>query len=754
MEFKRWLEQSHSYQETVETAVQLLMLLMEEEHPDMIPENLSIRSSEGKIYQSANLPAEKEQLPPDSSSPADDKDNVFLIAVMLNSMLGGELPDMKLAGRIQLERGQSFSFLTVDTDTDEKFGRILPQIVALASDLNKYLRPAPEELLKKIMDEIPSTAEICIIEKYTGICVDSKVIPLEEAVTHWECEETYDCCGRVCVPAGSGRSLDIPYSVTDRQYTCTVIPSDLISPESNVYAGRMPDKLCIGIDPGTNSCSVSFINESCRAEELFGEDGTIPSLLCFLTGDEYCFGNEAEEYSFTHPQAVTLPFMNDPNRAEPVHLKAVNGDAVCETNQSLAEKYFRCLRRLIIEHFSLSESTFSSETQITIALSSCTGPDIRNTIASAASAAGLDAVIISAGEALMIYLRDTVNGKTVAADIGGGSTDILLTGSSQDDPWRIQPEKMISTDVFCGELLTDIISDSLADTLRKSDIVDLSDLSASQLEREEYIWDKRILRKTAEMMKCILSDNSSTSSEVSLYVPGNAVITKNFRMPRRMYETMMSRHLTKLEGLLKKEFPASEGVTDVVITGGASLTPLVTDKIEGCYPGSTLHHIRYKTAVSRGAAMYSDFESAGTPETRTHRMLYDIGIITAAMTGGSAGFQPVVRAGTVIGEEGLTVTKDIMLTDREMAQKCCKLYLHTRPVGKEDVTDPIGHGESIIRRSVLLTADGIPPGTRMLRFTFRIGTDESISAFAESCTGFGGTVTGEYRKKTTVEYRK
>ena len=256
------------------------------------------------------------------------------------------------------------------------------------------------------------------------------------------------------------------------------------------------------------------------------------------------------------------------------------------------------------------------------------------------------------------------------------------------------------------------------------------------------------------MMKCILSDNSSTSSEVSLYVPGNAVITKNFRMPRRMYETMMSRHLTKLEGLLKKEFPASEGVTDVVITGGASLTPLVTDMIEGCYPGSTLHHIRYKTAVSRGAAMYSDFESAGTPETRTHRMLYDIGIITSAMTGGPAGFQPVVRAGTVIGEEGLTVTKDIMLTDREMAQKCCKLYLHTRPVGKEDVTDPIGHGESIIRRSVLLTADGIPPGTRMLRFTFRIGTDESISAFAESCTGFGGTVTGEYRKKTTVEYRK
>ena len=102
--------------------------------------------------------------------------------------------------------------------------------------------------------------------------------------------------------------------------------SEDIDTSEGCKVNQLSEKLSLGIDFGTWSSSVSYIDENGNAVDLLIDGKPVfPSVICYLSKDECLFGNKAAQMLNEYPSAFAECFKRRIENNDTFTVTAVNG---------------------------------------------------------------------------------------------------------------------------------------------------------------------------------------------------------------------------------------------------------------------------------------------------------------------------------------------------------------------------------------------------------------------------------------------
>ena len=298
-------------------------------------------------------------------------------------------------------------------------------------------------------------------------------------------------------------------------------------------------------------------------------------------------------------------------------------------------------------------------------------------------------------------MRNSCEGNALVLDIGGGTTDICMLYCTRTDGVEVMPQ--IKSRYVCGisqlggvDFTKLIVSRIMLDALRKKFGIDFSNeergFSRSQIEE-----NMRRMEEKAEEVKLALSITDVEECTVKLFFPGELVEREvSFTCKRNHYENIIKENIDILRKQLKVTVASQQlnlsAVSDLIITGGASVTPLVRKMAIALFKGTdcNIHYVDHNTAVSRGAAIYANElgVQSGCRQSLTETN-FDIGTVNLAPFSGREVFTCLINCGTKF--EGNNIVADFLcnLTEQEKEGRYCKVLLYRRPRDYTHVESPL-----------------------------------------------------------------
>lgn len=364
----------------------------------------------------------------------------------------------------------------------------------------------------------------------------------------------------------------------------------------------------VGIDLGTTNSAVAFINEHGAAEILTNSDGerTTPSVI-LMEGDKAIVGEVAKEASVTQVDD-TIQFvkrqMGNPSFKIPLPgsdkmINAVEASAII-------------LKKLVQD----AEQELSKEiTDVVITVPAYFDDAKRNATIEAAEMIGLNVLKIineptSAALAYYHLDKEKTNQNIAIYDLGGGTFDISIVNINNNEI------KVLSTDGdsnLGGFDFDNVIIDHVINEFEDETDIDLyDDDDAMQELRENAEKCKKSLSRRAKYVVPVSSSGHSMRVE----------ITKE--LFNELISSLVNRTKYVMEDTIKQAGLTWNDVDKVLLVGGSTRVPLITEMIESFTGISPSKELNPDEVVALGAAVQASLMDDNDPATKANVVIKDV----------------------------------------------------------------------------------------------------------------------------------
>jgi len=368
----------------------------------------------------------------------------------------------------------------------------------------------------------------------------------------------------------------------------------------------------IGIDLGTtNSCVSIMDGTSPKVIENLEGKRTTPSIVGFTDSGERLVGEAAKRQAVTNASNTIFAVKrligrrNDDPKTKELASKvpykitnAANGDAWVEVK---GEKYAPSqISAMILQKMKETAENFLGQkvTKAVITVPAYFNDSQRQATKDAGKIAGLDVlrIINEPTAAALAYGLDKSGTKTIVVyDLGGGTFDVSILEIG-DGVFEV---KSTNGDTFLGGEDFDLrILDYLCNEFKNTNGMDLKNDKLA-LQR---------LKEAAEKAKIELS--SAMETEINLpYITADASGPKhlNLKMTRAKLESLVddliSKTITPCELALKDAGISKDQIDDVVLVGGMTRMPKVTEKVKEFFGKEPHKGVNPDEVVAIGAAI-------------------------------------------------------------------------------------------------------------------------------------------------------
>ncbi len=669
-------------------------------------------------------------------SPADKSEsfasgNVFTAGLILCAMVSGSIPD---TGNLEMLAGE-------DIESDEWLSMphtSLDDLIRKMTALNPEKRFSSEDVFKYLSDKYPGTADILLKEKNTGSDVGRFNIELTGAETVWNPGEGILTGDNKFYPVDKD-PVRIPFRLrkTAFEFYVTVNASD---------SGRVYDlsdsELCFyGIDAGFSSVKICCIGKDGRLSDNILP---IPSVAATDNNGNAVYGTEAAGLA-KKSGADIIRLFDDELSEDSLTVSSESGRTYSFTHKELIDGFMINLKNEMIK-----ETGFTEDAVTTICFSGGISERIKNLVSDSAKKAGIKAEYISTHTASMLstYAASSVSDKAVVVSCGCAGTDIcLFDGHERLEKSNIHNFSLIEINGFSvggGAAMTEIISDIILYRLRHQHNLNLYSEENSGLSRAHYRRNRRELFRVSESIKTHLSFEEEVTEKAEFYSEG--MKDYEFTVTRKEYENKISSIAEKItEGLdssVKTDGCRKNQITELILTGGASVTPLVREKLKQ-YFSDTDCHINYDYNIMRcaeGAAVYSVLRDELRDDEIKRSLDHDLGYAVLDSVKGIPVFKLLVPADTQYDNGKIAVSYRYKCDSRDIKNRSGELKIYTRERGNTD-TDSLYDSGGIIKYSGKIRFD-IPEKFSMdndrVKLDMIIDNTDNIS------------VTAVYEKKSSV----
>ena len=656
----------------------------------------------------------------DASEEEREKGNVFCLGLLMQKLRGREIAPLIQAEMLlnMVEENEPRPFLNVKAaeGSSEEESSICA-LISRMTDLNTGTRPDMSECLAIAAGVRDGRAVIRLVEKGTFAEKQDIQVVLRTPLTKWRPAESYEIGGKRYIPVDPDSVIDIMYRIYNERVINVYIVQEKVEYPERWPMSVLADRLCIGIDFGTWTSSVSFVNESGLTEDVeFDGENHTPTAVLYLERDKCVFGREALAMAKEYPVALVNCFKRRIESNEIFECTAVNGDKVSEHYFDIAKRFISFLYEECCRKFGAVLDTAN----VTLTVPACYDAGMKTALKEIAGKAGFDPEPLTEPEAAAVFfgMRNSCSGKMIILDIGGGTTDIcLLTCTQGENSFPEIKVQYIGGDEQLGGVdLTDIISDKmLGDMLRRDHDLDMSTREASGLDTLFYEENRRKLKETAENIKISLSSTDEANADVTLRFPGGS--SRRIVLPcrRKRFESLINLKIMEIKKQIKNcIFSNGLGpseITAVILVGGTSSVPAVRRMAGDLFSNTEcqVHYVDYSTVVSRGAAVYSNERCVGGNSRQCLKETnYDIGTVNNVPFSRREIFTCLIAAGTPFNEQVLEIKTECRLTQEEKDGNFCKMILYRRPKEYQHVESPLDADGDVIRKIGVLYVPKLP----------------------------------------------
>jgi len=373
----------------------------------------------------------------------------------------------------------------------------------------------------------------------------------------------------------------------------------------------------IGIDLGTtNSCVAVREGDKTRVIENSEGDRTTPSVVAFTDDDEVLVGAPAKRQAVTNPHNTLYGIkrligrshdeeevQKDINQVPFNIVKSDNGDAwvqVGDKKMAPPEISARVLQKMK----STAEDYLGEEvTDAVITVPAYFNDKQRQATKDAGRIAGLNVkrIINEPTAAALAYGLDKQRGdqKVAVYDLGGGTFDISIIELAEVEGEHQFEVLSTHGDTFLGGEDLDLrIINHLIESFNKEKGIDLNN-DPLALQR---------LKEAAEKAKIELS--SAQQTEINLpYITADQAGPKHLNMKltraklESLIEDLVDRTIGPCKTAIKDAGLSNKDISEVILVGGQTRTPLVQKKVEEFFGKSPRKDVNPDEAVAMGAGI-------------------------------------------------------------------------------------------------------------------------------------------------------
>ncbi len=514
----------------------------------------------------------------------------------------------------------------------------------------------------------------------------------------------------------------------------------------------------IGIDFGTTTTEVSYIDKNGYARAMKLEKGyLIPTVLYFLSEDEYIIGSRAAVKGRVRPEAMVRNFklfLTDPTKKYKV--AAENGDRFTvkpvKAAQLFLNKLIQIIQPKLLTEFGEKEGTID---RAVITVPAQFDPEeksaIKEAIVKAASQAGFSDIKIAAeptAAAVAYQDENCEDGESILVyDFGGGTFDVSLicklgdiyTEIATDGDKRLGGNRL--TEKIAERLWEICLDETDRDYPFDEDEADHYSEEEYELSRNLFIENRNEVFQAAEDMKLEFLEEDEAEQTIRFYVdndrdPRLIPVEMDLNLFYEIIEPDIQKTVDLTGRVLKEALSrgAVARIDQVVLAGGSSQIRLIREKLaeNDVLKGLVGVAGESSTLISRGAAKLASVELKVEEKTR-----FEIG--TRLIRGARLDlFEPVIRAGEKLPCFGTQVfylaRQDQNEVTIEYYEKDVKNYPDAKKIDDE--------GINLVSE---LTIGGIPskPGLS-LEVTFCISVDGTPEVTAKINDQAGQTVKAEH----------
>tara|TARA_B100000700_G_C15027830_1_gene849104 strand:+ start:415 stop:2274 length:1860 start_codon:yes stop_codon:yes gene_type:complete len=411
----------------------------------------------------------------------------------------------------------------------------------------------------------------------------------------------------------------------------TIVNVRLMTSQENASTNQYPKltNRIIGIDLGTTNTVVSYV-ENCQANSIpsIGGDRLIPSVVCIDKNKNIIVGATAKRQMIANPEntyySVKRLIGRDSKDIKTEELEFLNYKTISENSRIklFSPELNRNIECEEISSYILMQAKESADRFFGEDIGKCviTVPayfdsNQRNATLKAAKIANLEVIRIinePTAAAISYDFKDSKDHNVIVADLGGGTFDLSLVSSSDNEYYEVKAT--IGDSQLGGDDFSKVLYDYVINNITKQGLnVNLdSQIKALILKEVEKAKEELSFQNETEIILPILptEDNKITSFESTISCD--------------LFEKLSIDLIKRIESLIT-EFLEMEKVnevnlTDVILVGGSSRIKFFQDIIEKSFNLKPNIDLNPDEVVSNGAAICGEI----TEGNQTNKIITDI----------------------------------------------------------------------------------------------------------------------------------
>lgn len=379
----------------------------------------------------------------------------------------------------------------------------------------------------------------------------------------------------------------------------------------------------VGIDFGTTNTVVSYVEKDNIVKTLRVHSRTsIPTVVYFLTKNEYVIGNEAKNAMKLNANAGICNFKTTIGDSEKFRLIAENGDLMRVNSMEVAKLFFnriiKNIEQKLLKEFGAVDGQIGD---VVITVPAKYNDTQKEMIKKAAIRAGFDSIkLVIEPTAAAVAFREE-NHKTdksvLVYDMGGGTFDVSIIQEKNGQFIEIATggEKNLGGNkitYLIAQKICELISDEYGITFPLDfDEFDEDDCDMTEL---QYNQNRHAIIECADAIKEDLSEEVESDAVISLIIPSEGNVLFNFQFTRDEFDELVYDDIKLSMNIVKDVIKEAKGkdlyiIDNIVLAGGSSQIVLIQKLFKEIF---NMDDVVYAddviTAISRGAALLSKDE--------------------------------------------------------------------------------------------------------------------------------------------------